>query len=153
MIKNIARKYPNIPRNGFHTKFLLEGDEAQNIFFNRDSQGNFAGENKPLLKLLHQVRHFNARGIFALTDAGEFDRKFRRISAFYITFTEAFSSLFVKYNVFEFSTDKESNLDLERAKKLTKTSVYKMNGYAINKVIAKVESLIRRRIPFRFAEL
>lgn len=151
--KRIARKYPNIPKSGFHSIFFIAGDEMQNIFYNRNAAENFAGENKPFLKLLHQVRHFNARGSFALTDANEFDKKFRKISKWYITFGEAFSEALLKYDVYTFETDKENNLDMERAKRMTKSSVYKLNGYVVNKAVAWLERVIRRKIRFRFAEL
>lgn len=153
VMKKIARRFPNIPKNGFHSVFRMLGDEMQNIFFNRDAAGNFAGENKPLLKLLHQVRHFNGKGTFALTDADEFDKKFRRISSYYVSFRSALNGLFIVYDVYTFATNKEKHFDLEMATRLTKTSVWKLNGYEANKVINRIESLIRRRIKFRFAEL
>lgn len=152
-MKRIAKRYKHIPRGGFHSEILLEGDEMQNIFFSRDSVGNFSGENKPLLSLLHQVRHFNTRAMFALTDVSEFDKKFRRISSYYVNFSKVMGDLFIKYDVFTFETDKEKNFDIEMAKRLTKTSVWKLNGYAANKVITKLETLIRKRIRFRFKEL
>lgn len=149
-IKAVKRRYKNIPYNGFYTRFLLSGDEMQNIFFNREAMGNFSGSKKSLLKLLHQIRHFNSLGTFALTDAREIDLKFRRISSFYLAFSDMLGGLILKYHIYNFDLDKEQNFDSENAKKLTKVPVVKFNGYVANKIVEKVQNLIHKRIKFKF---
>jgi len=42
-ILSLRRRFPNIPHSGFSCRFLLEGDEMQNIFFSRGHSENFAG--------------------------------------------------------------------------------------------------------------
>lgn len=152
-IREIKAKYKNIPCNWFYTRFLLQWDEMQNIFYNREAMSNFSWDKKILLKLLHQVRHFNTLCTFALTSASELDLKFRRISNFYLSFGEALWWLFIKYDVYNFDIDKENNFEMDKATKRTKVPVIKLNWYYVNKIINKIEKLIRRRIKFRFKEL
>lgn len=152
-VKHIKRAYKNIPMNWFYTRFLLSGDEMQNIFFNREAMSNFSGTKKSLLKLLHQIRHFNSLGTFALTDAREIDLKFRRISSYYLAFSDMLGGLILKYHIYNFDLDKEQNFDSENALRLTKVPVVKFNGYMANKILEKVQKLIRRRIKYRFAQL
>lgn len=61
--------------------------------------------------------------------------------------------MFLTYEIFDFVTDKTNNLDLDKATKRTALPIVKFNGYAANKVLAKVEKLVRRKIRYRFAEL
>jgi hypothetical protein len=152
-IRKIKRRYKSIPYNGFFSRFFIAGDEMQNIFYNRESMTNFTGDKKPLLKLLHQIRHYNGLAAFALTDVSEIDIKFRKIASFYISFTEFMSDLFIKYIVYRFDVDKENNFDMEKATKVTRVPVVKFNGYQANKIINKIEQFIKKRIKFRFQEL
>lgn len=146
--KMIWKKYPNIPKNGFITRFLLAWDEVQNIFFNRNSMENFSWPRKRLLKLLHQVRHFNTLVAFALTDRDEIDRKFKRISSHYVSIWEAMWELIIKYNVFISKFDKDGNFETDDTLKLTKVPATHINGYQWNKrIVWPFERLIRRRLP------
>jgi hypothetical protein len=152
-IINLRKKYPNIPCNGFYTNFLLLWDEMQNIFYNREAMQNFTWDKKGLLKLLHQVRHFNTKAVFALTSANEIDLKFRKISSFYISLSDFLGWLFIKYKVYYFDLDRTNNFDIEIAKEVSKVPIIKFNGYKANKIINRFEKIIRHRIKFRFNEL
>lgn len=148
MMKKIAKKYPNIPHGWFVTKLFLAGDEIQNIFFNRNSMENFAGDRKGLLKLLHQIRHFNTLCAFALTDRDEIDRKFKRISSHYVSIGESINGLLMKYNVYTAKFDKDWNFDTDTSEKLTKVPATHFNGWQWNKlVVAPLEKLLKRRLP------
>lgn len=142
--KEIRKKYKYIPKDGYHNNFLIEGDEFQNYMFNRWAMTNFSGENKNLLKLFHQVRHFNSLIILWTQNSDELDVKFRRLSSFYINTGEKMGGLFFSYNVYEFITDKENNLDLNKAYKFTKVPVFILNKYFLNEIINNFEYFLNR---------
>lgn len=137
--KNIRKKYKNIPYNWYHNRFAILWDEFQNYFFNRWAMWNFSWENKNLLKLFHQVRHFNSLCVLATQESDELDVKFRRLSTYYINTWEKMDWMLYYYNVYQFLTDKENNLNLEKAYKFTKMPVYKINYYALNNIIKSIE--------------
>ena len=133
----LRKKYKYIPYNGYHNNFLILGDEFQNYMFNRGAMSNFSWDNKNLLKLFHQVRHFNSLLILWTQESDELDVKFRRLSTFYINTGEKLNWFFYYYNVYQFLTDKENNLNLEKAHKYTKVPVYKINYYELNNLLKK----------------
>lgn len=137
--KEIKKKYKNIPCNWFYNSFLILWDEFQNYMFNRGAMSNFSWENKNLLKLFHQVRHFNSLCVLWTQESDELDVKFRRLSTFYINTLEKINWLIYWYNVYSFVTDKENNLNIEKANKYTKIPVIKLNLYFINKVFKKIQ--------------
>ena len=137
--RELKRKYKNIPYNWFNNSFLFLWDEFQNYFFNRGAMANFSGGNKELLKLFHQVRHFNSLVVIWTQESDELDVKFRRLSTFYINTLEKMNGLIFWYNVFEFLTDKENNLNVEKAHKFTRIPVFFINWYDINHIINWIE--------------
>jgi len=135
----LRKTYKNIPYNWFHNEFLVLGDEFQNYMFNRGAMSNFAGDNKNLLKLFHQVRHFNSLCVLGTQESDELDVKFRRLSTYYINTGEKANWILYYYNVYSFITDKENNLNLEKAKKYTKIPVYRISFYQLNNIIKNFE--------------
>jgi len=92
-------------------------------------------------------------GAFALTDVSEFDIKFRKIASWYIEFGEMIGELWIKYDVFTFAVDKKIGFDKDLAEKKTRVPVLSFNGYQANKILVKVEKIIKRKIKYRFAQL
>lgn len=142
--RELKKKYKYIPSNWFSNRFMVLGDEFQNYFFNRGAMSNFSGDNKNLLKLFHQVRHFNTMLILGTQNSDELDVKFRRLSSYYVNTGEKMGGLFYYYNVYQFITDRENNLNLEKAQKFTKVPVIKLNYYALNGFIKWYERKINR---------
>jgi len=73
----------------------------------------------------------------------------------YFSFQEYLFGFVLVYQIFDFVTDKQNNLDIEKAQKRTALPIFTINGYALNKALAKVEKIMRRKLPksWKFAPL
>ena len=140
--KHIEKTYKYIPKDK-HCKFLILCDEWQNYFYNRGAMSNFTGDRSDFLTLLHQVRHFNSLLVFGTQNASELDVKFRKLSSLYITTFEKLNELIYGYNVYSFTTDKQFNLDVDKAVKYTKIPVFKINKYKLNNFIIWINFKIK----------
>ena len=159
------KKYKNLPCNWYYTKFLFTCDEFQNLFFNRNSLANFSGNNKILLKLLHQIRHLNSLMIFATQNADELDLKFRRLSTYYINTYDMLNDWLYWYNIYYFSNNLSWwKKEIDDLTKINKTPIFFLNKYKLNNIILKLNIWflqIKRKyqnfkmikIKYRFDEL
>jgi len=133
------KKYKNIPKDWYYTKFLWTCDEFQNLFFSRSALSNFSWGNKILLKLLHQVRHMNSLFIFATQNADELDIKFRRLSTFYVNTWSNLWDWFFGYNIYFFENNLNwRKINEEEMKKINKAPIFKLNKYKLNNIIFKI---------------
>lgn len=143
IIDLIATKYPRIPKNWYNSRFILQWDEFHQYLYNRNSMGNFSGENwKKLLQTLHQVRHYNTLLILATQDIEELDLKLRKLASYEID-TLNYFWIFFGLNFYRFYLNKRQTQKAKDEKafnKLNKMPVLYFNNYVYNTYITAFEN-------------
>ena len=93
-IAAFRKAYPNIPvGTGYHSRFVLVGDEFAQYFPNRNAMSNFSGPKKKYNTWLHQVRHFNTLMLLATQNVDHIDLRFRELTQFFIKVWGAFGDI------------------------------------------------------------
>ncbi len=134
----IRRKYPYIPFNWRITEFFLAGDEWHAYFFARAAMSNFSGDAKGFNTSLHQVRHFNVRGIFATQEIDDLDKKFRTLATYEIDTYDKLWGAFMGWTIYRYNGNKKYNEEEKTFLKVNRLPIITPNGYIINKWVYKI---------------